>query len=503
MRIPALVSLALLAACAPTAVKTGGRSGGTDDSGPSDSAPPPDTGWQDTGRDTAPPPDTGFDPAADSDGDGLTDGDEGRADTPRDTDRDGTPDYLDTDSDGDGVPDGWEARTRSDAGAPVDTDGDGAPDYLDTDSDNDGLRDSGESVPTDSAGLPTDSDGDGTPDLRDLDSDADALPDADEADDDWDGDGLENYRDPRNDGVLPPVRFLAISTAFNNPIGIDFHEATNTVVMSVNYPTGNPLVLETVAANGSHSPFSTMSGLTDEVKIATVRADNPAGFATGTLFVGNGRDGEIVRVSPDGSVVDNPWVSLPGDANGLMRGSLFVDRSGVVGGDLVVVTTLGEVWRVDVLGNPTLVARVPGLHLEGMVVVPDAPARYGPLAGTILAGAEDQGLLYAFALDGTWTTYNVGVNVEDIDFALPYENFFGVNFGTGRLVGAFGSQFLPIAGDIVLTQEGVTRVGLFRLWWDGTNLRADELQATSDSAPIAQWEHTTFARAGIQEVGIE
>ncbi len=77
-----------------------------------------------------------------------------------DTDRDKVPDFLDLDSDGDGTPDVVEAQTTQayvptagkinangvddvfgDGLRPVDTDKDGIPDYLDTDSDNDGSAD--------------------------------------------------------------------------------------------------------------------------------------------------------------------------------------------------------------------------------------------------------------------------------------------------------------------------------------------------------------------------
>src|SRR5574337_1947304 len=78
--------------------------------------------------------DTG-DPMQDSDGDGISDVDEGRAQNV-DTDHDGTPDYLDTDSDNDGIPDYREAGDLDLTTLPIDSDNDGTPDFRDTDSDN-------------------------------------------------------------------------------------------------------------------------------------------------------------------------------------------------------------------------------------------------------------------------------------------------------------------------------------------------------------------------------
>ena len=135
-------------------------------------------------------------------------------------------------------------------------------------------------------------------------------------------------------------------------------------------------------------------------------------------------------------------------------------------------------------------------------MVPDAPARYGPLSGRVLAGAEAQGLLHAFAQDGTSASYMLGVAVEDIEIVPPRENFFGVNFGTGRLLGAPAAEFEPLAGDILLTQENVTAgtSGLFVVRWDGMTLSAQPVPLAPASATVGQWEHVTFAPAGIVEV---
>ncbi|MAQ15648.1 MAG: hypothetical protein CMN30_12750 [Sandaracinus sp.] len=132
-----------------------------------------------------------------SDGNGIPDNEEWTTDT----DGDGVPDFQDTDNDGDRIDDVTEIG--GDPGAPVDSDGDGLPDYLDPDSDDDTIGDLYEGT--------ADTDMDGIPDRFDLDSDADGISDADEAGDDdlstppvdTDDDGVADYRDPDsdNDGI--------------------------------------------------------------------------------------------------------------------------------------------------------------------------------------------------------------------------------------------------------------------------------------------------------------
>ncbi|MEZ4401437.1 MAG: hypothetical protein R3B06_15535 [Kofleriaceae bacterium] len=462
-------------------------------------------------------------PSIDADGDTIADAAEGDASV--DTDGDGTPDYLDTDSDGDGIPDYREAGDADVATPPVDSDGDGVPDFQDPDSDNNGLPDGvdgtgdadGDGVPDfqdlddDNDGLtdaqemgpagPIDSDGDGLPDYQDPDSDDDGMPDAVEGTGDADGDGVPDWIDPRNDAPPPTLTFTPISTTFSSPIGIDFHEPTGSVIMSANYPTGLPSNLERIELDGTHVPFSAYAGMTDEVKIATVRSGNLGGFPTGDLFMGNGVDGEIVRISADGATITNPWVSLPGDNNGLLRGSMYLDRTGVYGGDLIAVTTNGEVWRITAAGVPTRLASV-GTHLEGLITVPPFPARFGPLAGKIIAGAEQQGLLYAFDAAGAVTTYALGVAVEDIDMITPDENYFGVSYGTSRLLGVPRTAWTSVVGDIMLATETVPAgtTGLFRVYWDGSTLTAQPFPLDPASTGVTQWEHVTFAGAGIQEI---
>ncbi|MEM9067197.1 MAG: hypothetical protein AAGE52_01785 [Myxococcota bacterium] len=151
------------------------------------------------------PPDTAIPPGLDPDGDGLSNDIEG-VETERDTDGDGTPDYLDTDSDNDDIPDSVEAGPAD--MRPIDSDDDGIPDYLDEDSDNNGIPDRTDAFDPEEGpeGGILDTDGDGEPDYRDDDDDGDFISDIDEIDGrpgvprDSDDDGIPNFRDVDSDG---------------------------------------------------------------------------------------------------------------------------------------------------------------------------------------------------------------------------------------------------------------------------------------------------------------
>jgi len=290
-----------------------------------------------------------------------------------------------------------------------------------------------------------------------------------------------------------------ISTGFNNPVGMDYHPILNKVVVSVNYPSGQPNNFELIAEDGSHLPFSNIAGLTDEVKIAIVQDDGGGesigGFRAGELFCGTGIGGQILRISANGDTVDNPWLTLPGEG-GLLRGSLHVDRTGVFGGDLIVVTTAGGVWRVKASKEATRLASL-GTHLEGLVTVPNDEGKYGPWAGKILTGAEQQGRLYTVDVEGNSKSYtlegsNGAIKPEDIEIIAGNQSFFGVDYGGRRIVGTAAAAFSNMVGDILVSQE--TPGYLYRIHWNKLYFEVTQL------AEVSQWEHMTFSKSGIVEI---
>ena len=313
---------------------------------------------------------------------------------------------------------------------------------------------------------------------------------------DLNGNGIRDsiaYTDP-NPNTLD---LLALTVPFNNPIGIDYHEPSDSVVVSANYSSGTPHNFETLSESGSSTVFSSASGFSNEVKIASVRSGGIGGFTVGDLFTGNGIDGQIVRITDNGSTVVNPWVDLPGQGNGLIRGSLIIDNAGQFDGDLIVATTGGEIWRVSSDGAPSLLADV-DQHLEGVAVVPDNLTRYGELAGKVVAGAERQRQLIAVSSDGEVTRYDVDVAIEDIEIVPGNANFFGVDFGAKKIVGARAEEFN--AGDILFVQESGAGSKLFTAQIQGDQVLTTPLILSESSHQVAQWKHVTFAPTSLAEI---
>jgi len=288
------------------------------------------------------------------------------------------------------------------------------------------------------------------------------------------------------------VELTAVSTAFNNHGGIDYHQRTRKVVVSANSTTGQPNNFELIQADGAHANFSNVSGVSGELKIATARDDgfgaSLAGFKPGDLFTSTDAPGVVARVASDGGTVQNPWATLAGET-GLVTG-LYVDRTGIYGGDVIAVTTSGGIWRINSTGLATQVALL-GTALTGVTTIPDAPEKYGPWSGKILAGAKEQGHIYAVDINGTVATYTLNLNPADIRLIPAHENFYGVDPVSRKLWAAPADAFADMIGDILIAESSGM---LTHVRWNGTDFE------TSHLAQVPQWSQITFAPAGIGEM---
>ncbi|MDP5077922.1 MAG: gliding motility-associated C-terminal domain-containing protein, partial [Nonlabens sp.] len=156
----------------------------------------------------------------DLDGNGLDDAYEstpgsGEGIDPEDTDGDGLPDYIDEDSDNDGVIDATEGFDFDNDGFPdivpsgIDVDNDGLDDAFDGDTSGYGDPNGGVVVNNPANDL-NNTDGDNEADYRDTDDDNDGLltidedanGDGDRTNDDFDNDGVPDYLDTDQNGIV-------------------------------------------------------------------------------------------------------------------------------------------------------------------------------------------------------------------------------------------------------------------------------------------------------------
>src|SRR6185503_20628963 len=123
--------------------------------------------------------------------------------------------------------------------------------------------------------------------------------------------------------------------------------------------------------------FTNVAALSGDLLIATSRDEaqgmSRGGFPAGELFTSTGVAGAIARVNASGATVQNPWVTLTGETGAIS--GLYLDRTEVFGGDLLVVTSTGGVWRVNAAAEATKIVSL-DTPLAGVTSVPEDPDRY-------------------------------------------------------------------------------------------------------------------------------
>ena len=94
---------------------------------------------------------------------------------------------------------------------------------------------------------------------------------------------------------------IVIKTEFNTPIGLQYDEEKSELLASVNYYAGTPYNFDTIASGGTHTQFTTTSGLTDEVYPAAIRNSSTCkaagGYHESEVYYGTGTPGQIAAHS--------------------------------------------------------------------------------------------------------------------------------------------------------------------------------------------------------------
>jgi hypothetical protein len=306
----------------------------------------------------------------------------------------------------------------------------------------------------------------------------------------------------------------------DGPSAVDFSSPTESLIISANltYNTYNLVLTNNflrLATNGTFTTWSGISGLFDEVKIATVRTTTNR-FIQGEMFFSTDEPGVIGRVSADATTWTNNWVTLEGETNHI-RGGLCFDTTGVWNYDLIAVTGEGQtrpgsrsVWRIHSPTNYTRVAVVTNVgQLEGVTCVPNDP-NYGPWAGKILTGDEYSSEIYTIDTNGAVTIFdtfailpNEGIGLSDVDIVPRYEDLYCTlqqpnSLDQGLLIKIPSTFMTNNIGEVVITQSGEvipnSPIGsLFFLRWDASKTNFIAKKVLAAPAPIRILEHGAFA----------
>jgi hypothetical protein len=312
------------------------------------------------------------------------------------------------------------------------------------------------------------------------------------------------------------------------PIGIDYHQPSNALLVSVNYvsPTsgGEPYNFARIYTNTVSSNLVTVitnwsgvHGVPDEIKVAIVNTagafTNAGGFTNGDMYFSSSSG--IGWISADGTRSNLNWCILTNSVqtNALpLRGSLYVDRTGVFSNQLVAVTSPGGaasgnkgIWRVDAIGHPTHVTNINTLHLEGVITLTNDVPKWGPWAGKILTGDENavdsngfaRPLTYTTSANGVTNSYALGIYPEDFDIIPPSQDLYACDYTGNAIVKLSRNYLTNHVGSLLITDAGESSFPgkLFIVSWDAatTNFNIISIPFKRPDGSYGVFEHVTFA----------
>jgi len=308
--------------------------------------------------------------------------------------------------------------------------------------------------------------------------------------------------------------FQPVVSGLGFPVGIDYHEPTESLVVSRGQPASFVRIYtNTISSNlvSVVTNWSDVSNLPIEVKLCTVKTTSN-GFTKGDMYFSSATG--IGWLSADGTRSNLNWCILTNvtEPNGLpVGGSLAMDATGVFSNQLIVVTSPADrpddkkgVWRVDASGQPTLLTNFTTKHLEGVISLPDDAGRWGPWAGKIVTGDENQGDIYAIDANGVLSVYDStklfpgSIRTEDFDVIPPNRDLYACDAERGIIVRVSQDYFTNYVGDLLITDAGEFGAPfgqLFIVHWDipTTNFITRRIPFRYPDNAVGHFEHVTFA----------
>ncbi len=301
---------------------------------------------------------------------------------------------------------------------------------------------------------------------------------------------------------------IAAAVGGNSTIG--FAYAGNKFVGSVYF---NQQLYQTNLTGGSVLPFGMPVAAFAGGETYVSASLGIGGFGPRDVYAGNQSLGTVYRFANDGS---SQGVFASGLSGGVR--SIAFDPYGLYGNDMIVATSAGNVYRVNNLGTPTLLASLGG-DAEGLSFAPDT---FGPYAaGTLFVASEALRNLNAITPGGVVTEVVGNLNLPEmvsfvpLNLGLsgnPLEGFYAASY-PNNIQKANASEFLPYLGHAIVTGEGGGRE-IYDISWNGqqfvtsiigtfTGQAEDGIFVTADIIrnPIPEPETWALMLAGLGALG--
>jgi len=257
---------------------------------------------------------------------------------------------------------------------------------------------------------------------------------------------------------------------------IAFTYAGNKFVGSVYNGINNSQLYQTDLTGGSVMKFGApIPGASGEVVLGA--SQNFGGFTAGDIFAGSEVSGSIYKFSNNGATQTLFASGLVGGVRGIQ-----FDGAGSFGGDMLVTTNAGRIYRITSAGVVTQLANL-GVDVEGMDI---ATTAWGGFAGQLLVGAEGGGALNLVSNSGAVTFVGNIPIAETISFVPlnlgasgnPLEGFYVANFPTDVQF-ADASQFTGLLGDAIVTSEDGSNSRIWDIKYNGgTSFTISQLSGT-------------------------
>ncbi|MFN7996777.1 MAG: PEP-CTERM sorting domain-containing protein [Bryobacteraceae bacterium] len=275
-----------------------------------------------------------------------------------------------------------------------------------------------------------------------------------------------------------------------NASTIAFTFAGSEFVGSVYLGPNNNQLYSTDLSGGNLQKFGApIPGASGEVVVGASLGQ--AGFASGDIYTGSQANGQIYHFG-NGGGTPTLFATLPG---GDVVRQIFFDPGSSFGGDMLVATSSGHIYRINSAGVATLLAAV-GEDAEGMDI---ATGAWGPYAGDLLVGSEGSGNLRLISPSGVVTLIAHVPGAETISFVPPnldasdpLQGFYVANYPFDIQFAAasvFTSQNLQ--GDAIVTNEfGGSSV--FAVHYDSSSGTFSTTAFTLSGNQINQFEDGIF-----------